>query len=131
MKPRHLLMGALLGLFSLTGLAANPAPAAATAAGGGKMERGGWCKAHADDCSAQAAKFDQWCSTNSDKCQALKAGIERRREFCENNKAECKEQREQARADMKEWCQSHADRPMCKAMNEREQENDEDAPPPG
>ena len=128
MKLRHVLFAALLGLLSTAVLAANPAPAAGTAAG--KMEHGGWCKANASDCGAQAGKFDQWCSANTDKCQALKAGIERRREFCENNKAECKEQREQARADMKQWCSSHPDKARCKSMNQREQEDENDAPPP-
>ena len=129
MRLRTLMLGALLGLFSLTALAANPTPAGSTAAGarggGGHMHG---CQDNPQKCAELATKFDQWCSANADKCQAFKAGIERRREFCENNKGECKEQREQARADMKEWCQSHADKPRCKAMNEHEE--DEDTNPP-
>lgn len=127
MKLRHVMLAVLLGLLSTTVLAANPAPAAGT--GAGKMGHEHWCKANASDCSAQAGKFDQWCTANADKCMALKAGIERRREFCENNKPECKEQREQARADMKQWCSAHPDKERCKMMNSKD-EQDEDAQPP-
>jgi|GEM_PF-5282654 len=128
MRLRVLILSALLGLVSAAVLAANPAPAASSGGGAEKMDHEGFCQSHAKDCTELAGKFDQWCSANADKCQGLKAFIERRREFCENNKGECKEQREQARADMKEWCSSHADKPRCKAMNEHEENEDENPP---
>ena len=128
MRLRNVILGALLGLFSLTALAANPAPTGSTAAGGQGGGHMHGCQDNPQKCAELAAKFDKWCSANADKCQALKAGIERRHEFCENNKAECKEQREQMRADMKEWCSTHPDKPICKKMNEHEE--DEDTNPP-
>ncbi|MGE5624625.1 MAG: hypothetical protein ACM3ZT_03660 [Bacillota bacterium] len=130
MKPRHILMAALLGLVSTAVFAANPAPAAAT---GGSMGHGPgmkFCESHAKDCADQAAKFDQWCSANAQKCTDLKAFVERHREWCEANKGECKEVREQARADRKEWCSKHPDRMRCKAMNTKDEDTENDTMPP-
>ena len=123
MKLQTLLFTALLAVPALAFAAGTPAPAGDT---GGHEHGKRFCAEHAQDCKEQAGKFDKWCSENADKCENLKAGIERRREWCESNKDECKEVREQARADMKEWCEKHPDKPRCKAMDER---NDEDSPP--
>lgn len=130
MKLETLILTALLAL-SGSAFAASPAPAAGTSAGTehGPMGRH-FCEKNAQDCKNQAAKFDHWCGENADKCTELKAFIERRREWCENNKAECKEVREQARADRKEWCEKHPDRMRCKAMNTKDEDSESDSMPP-
>jgi len=85
MKIQTLLFTALLGLATTAAFGATPAPAAATNAG-----PHGMCNKDPDQCTQLAAKFDTWCQANAQKCVDLKAHVEKRREFCEQNMEKCK-----------------------------------------
>lgn len=97
MKIQSLLLTALLGLAATAAFGATPAPAAGTAAG-----PHGICAKSPDQCTQLAAKFDTWCQANAQKCTDLKAHIEKRREWCEQNQAKCKAVRERVHERIKE-----------------------------
>lgn len=124
MKIKAILLTALLAL-SASAFGATPAPAAGT--GGGHMMGHRYCEKNAQECKDQAAKFDQWCSANAEKCTDLKAFVERRREWCEGHKGECKEMRENMRKHMQEMCAKNPDMAQCKMKDE--QQDDESMPP--
>lgn len=85
MKIRSLLFTALLGLAATAAFADTPAPAAGTTAA-----PHGMCAKTPDQCTQLAAKFDTWCQANAQKCTDLKAYVEKRREYCEQNQQKCK-----------------------------------------
>ena len=130
MKLKYLFFTAVLGIAS-SAFAATPAPAASTAAhphSGVEM-----CKAHADKCKADAAKFDQWCSANADKCEAFKAWAGKHVEYCSTHEKECAEHRHEMMEHMKERCEKNPDKPMCQKIKSHEAGEDnggEDMPPP-
>ena len=145
MRLKYLFFTALLGLAG-TAFAATPVPVGPTAnspgsaAGMPHHDHGGadLCKTHADECKADAAKFDTWCAANADKCTAVKAWNEKRIEFCSAHEKECAEHRKMMMEHAKQYCSKNPAEPHCHAIVAKHQpgdnsDNDEgggDMPPP-
>ena len=116
---------ALLGL-SAAAFGADPTPAAGT--GAGPMQHEGYCKKNASECQDKAAQFDAWCSANADKCVALKAHVEKVREFCSKDaasKQKCEDFHKHMRARMKKHCAKDPSDARCKAMKDMKMGGDD------
>jgi hypothetical protein len=119
MKLPALILSAVLGFAAAASFADAPAA-------GNTPPASGMCKTNSQECTQLAQQFDQWCSANADKCTALKAHIEKHREFCEQNKDKCQAMREKTRARMQQYCQANPTAPHCQNKQSPPANGDDD-----